>query len=200
MRHLAQAGAVRTTLVCLSFQSYIAFASSFTQPSNYATFATDTVFNQRPRLVEGPPSSLVTYPTKSTLLISLSLLLLIASRVHRGERLGTAAATAHGTTECRVHPSTLPKAYILVSVSPDSRSTFLLPFLSTCEKPCPGSAHHAIHLSTSSTTIRFSKYFLSIDRISSRKMNMIISCGIYGVANAGGTSWRKFAEGGDTSY
>src|SRR5579863_5673416 len=45
---------------------------------------------------------------------------------------------ALGTIECRTHPLTLPKAYQLASVSPNSRSTFLLlPFFSTCQQTLP---------------------------------------------------------------
>ena len=65
-------------------------------------------------------------------------------------------------------------------------------------KPIPGPGTHRVHQSTISTTIRFSMSFIFFDRIFATWMNLDTICGTC-LANAGGTSWRKFAEGGGTS-
>ena len=65
-------------------------------------------------------------------------------------------------------------------------------------KPIPGPGNHRVHQSTISTTIRSSMSFIFFDRLSATRVNLGTLCGT-GLANAGGTSWRKFAEGGGTS-
>jgi len=65
-------------------------------------------------------------------------------------------------------------------------------------KPIPGPGNHRVHQSTISTTIRFFMSFIFFDRISASRINLD-TLGGNGLPNAGGTSWRKFAEGGGTS-
>ena len=48
--------------------------------------------------------------------------------------------------------------------------------------------------------IRSSTYFISVDRVPSKKVNMVQFGGGTGTGNAGGTSSCKFAEDGDTLY
>ena len=48
-------------------------------------------------------------------------------------------------------------------------------------------------------TIRFSIYFISVDRVPLMKTKTVIFCGIGGTSN-GGTRPHRSAEDGDTSY
>jgi hypothetical protein len=86
-----------------------------------------------------------------------------------------------------------------------SRETQLQKYVSTpaimsyvLNNPIPGPLNRHEHRSTILTTIHFSMYFTSFDRISSMWMNLEILCGT-GSMDAGGTNWCKFAEGGGTS-